>query len=72
MMNFRDCGELFELGELNPDTANATEVYALCVHVSLSSNPDANVCSNLVTRDTVRYVAPLIDPAGRTEALIAR
>jgi len=46
MMNFRDSGQLFELDESNPDIANATEVYALCVHVSLSSNPDANVCFN--------------------------
>ena len=46
MMNFRDCGELFELDELNPDIKNATEVYALCVHVSPSPKPDANVCSN--------------------------
>ena len=46
MMNFRDCGELFELDELNPDITNATEVYALCVHVSPSPKPDANVCSN--------------------------
>ncbi len=46
MMNCRDCGEPFELDELNPDITNATEADALCVHVSPSSKPDANVCSN--------------------------
>jgi len=30
MMNIRDCGELFELDELNPDITNATGVRAVC------------------------------------------
>jgi len=46
MMNFLDCRELFGLDELNRDITNATEVYTLWVHVSPSSNPDSNVCSN--------------------------
>jgi hypothetical protein len=45
MMNFLDCGELFELDELNPDITNATGVCALCVHVNSNFNPDSNVCS---------------------------
>jgi hypothetical protein len=46
MMNFLDCGELFELDELNPDITNATGMSALYVHVSPSSKSDLNVCSN--------------------------
>jgi hypothetical protein len=46
MMNFLDCGELFELDEWNPDITNATGMSALCVHVKPSLKPDSNVCSN--------------------------
>jgi hypothetical protein len=46
MMNCRESGKPFELDESNRDITNATEADALCVHVSPSSKPDANVCSN--------------------------
>jgi hypothetical protein len=46
MKNFLGWGELFELDEWNPDITNATGMSALYVHVSPSSKPDLNVCSN--------------------------
>ena len=72
MMNCRDCGEPFGLDESSPDSRNITGVWALCVHVNPTFDPHSDVFSNwLVTRDTVRYVAPLIKAARRTEVLIA-
>jgi hypothetical protein len=45
-MNFLDCGELFELDELNPDITNVTGMSALYVHVNPTFKPNSNVCSN--------------------------